>query len=145
MVKKRVTGSKSPVSTTGRQPQQALTAVELEIMTIVWRLGEGTVRDVMAALPADRPLAYTSVSTMLRILEQKGIVASRPATAGGVAHLYAPRISKEAYEGAALRELVAKVFDNTPEQLVARLLDEKSLSKDDLERIKKLVEERLAP
>ena len=49
------------------RPERLLTEVELELMTILWRVGGGTAGEVLAALPADRPLAYTSVSTMLRI------------------------------------------------------------------------------
>ena len=61
-------------------PDRLLTEVELELMSILWRLGSGSVRDVMAELPEERRgLAYTSVSTVLRILEQKGFVSSTPA------------------------------------------------------------------
>ncbi|HEY0706619.1 MAG TPA: BlaI/MecI/CopY family transcriptional regulator, partial [Polyangia bacterium] len=57
-------------------PEKSLTEVELELMTILWQLGGGTVNEVMAALPEGRTLAYTSVSTILRILEQKGVLSA---------------------------------------------------------------------
>lgn len=56
------------------EESKPLTPVELELMQLVWKLGEVSVADVLAALPPERKLAYTSVSTVLRILEQKGVV-----------------------------------------------------------------------
>jgi predicted transcriptional regulator len=116
-----------------------LTETELEIMSILWRLGEGTVNEVMERLPADRKLAYTSVSTMLRILEQKKIVGSKKIGRG---HLYSPLLVKEKYEAASLNHLVKKVFDGTPTSLVKRLLDVGNISDEDLREIENLIEER---
>src|SRR5438445_756545 len=59
-----------------KAPDRLLTEVELELMNIVWELGGGTVADVIARLPPERPLAYTSVATMLRILEQNGVLVT---------------------------------------------------------------------
>ena len=59
------------------EEKSLLTKTELELMNLLWDLGEGSVRDVMAALPQDRDLAYTSVSTILRILEKKEFLKSR--------------------------------------------------------------------
>ncbi len=56
-----------------------LTATELELMMILWKIGKGSVRDIMDQLPAERDLAYTSVSTIIRILEKKGFVAATKA------------------------------------------------------------------
>ena len=117
----------------GRQ----LTEVELELMTILWKIGEGTVNDVLLALPAARKLAYTSVSTILRILEQKGIVGSRKEGRG---HVYLPKLEKEAYEASSLRHLVTRVFDGTPAALVRRLLETERLSEEELAEIRVLLE-----
>ena len=117
-----------------------LTEVELELMTLLWRLGEGTVTEVQGALPAARKLAYTSVSTMLRILEQKGIVTSRKAGRG---HVYLPRLAKAEYEAASLKHLVQNVFDGTPSSLVRRLVEQDDLSAEELGEIRALLEERL--
>lgn len=116
-----------------------LTKVELELMKHLWKIGEGAVRDVITALPADRKLAYTSVSTILRILEQKGILQSRKQ---GRSHIYTPTIEKEHYETDSLMNYVKNVFDDTPAMLVKRLLDTESLSADDIEAIKKLIDEK---
>jgi predicted transcriptional regulator len=123
-----------------KKPEKLLTEVETELMTILWKLGEGTVNDVIAALPGERKLAYTSVSTMLRILEQKQVIESRKEGRG---HVYVPRLAKEAYEAVTLRHLVKRVFDGTPSSLVRRLLDDKNLSEEDLKTIRELIDERL--
>lgn len=117
-----------------------LTEVELEMMNQLWRLGEAGVADVQNALLPSRKLAYTSVSTMLRILETKGIVGSRKEGRG---HLYFPKLDKAKYEATALDFVVEKVFDGAPSSLVRRLVDHDSLSKEDLRELQKLLEERL--
>ncbi len=119
-----------------------LTEAELELMTILWRVGEATVRQVMGELPSDRALAYTSVSTILRILEGKKIVATRKE---GQAHFYAPLLEKSEYERTSLERLVTTVFDGEASALVARLIDTESLDKAELDRLRKLLDERLAP
>ncbi|MET0406053.1 MAG: BlaI/MecI/CopY family transcriptional regulator [Cystobacter sp.] len=113
-----------------------LTPVELELMQVVWRLGEVSVADVLAALPPERPLAYTSVSTVLRILEQKGVVGSRKEGRG---HLYSALLAREVYERRSVRHLVDTVFEGTPSSLVARLVEELPLSPEELARIRALL------
>ena len=119
--------------------EKLLTEVELEMMSILWRAGEATVSDVLQALPPDRKLAYTSVSTMLRILEQKDVVGSHKAGRG---HLYFPKLKKEDYEAKSVRHLVDSVFDRSPLQLVQRLLQVESLSGDEIAQIRKLLREK---
>lgn len=117
-----------------------LTDAELELMTILWKLGQGSVNEVMAELPEGRDLAYTSVSTILRILEQKRILSTRKEGRG---HLYIPKITKAEYEEATLSKVVAKVFDGAPVALVKQLLDTSKLSESDLKEIQKLLNERM--
>lgn len=119
--------------------ERLLTEVELEMMNILWKRSGGTVNDVLAALPPQRKLAYTSVSTMLRILEQKGIVKSRKEGRG---HIYYPKLEKHEYETKSLQHIVRNVFDGAPAQLVQRLLEVESLSDDEIEGIKRLLKER---
>ena len=107
-------------------------------MNILWREGGGTVANVLAALPAERQLAYTSVSTILRILEQKKVVASEKVGRG---HRYVPLVAKEAYEAFALDEVVGKVFDGQPLALVRRLVDTKGLTRKDIAALKALLDE----
>ena len=121
--------------------ERLLTEVELELMTILWRLGEGSVNDVLAALPPARKLAYTSVSTIFRILETKKVVLSRKEGRG---HIYVPRLQKDKYEALTVQHVVSKVFDGAPASLVRRLLDESELTEEELKAIRKLVNERLS-
>jgi predicted transcriptional regulator len=113
-----------------------LTDVELELMTILWRKGEGTVNDVIENLSKDRDLAYTSVSTIMRILEQKKILKTRKEGRG---HIYIPVLMKEEFEKKTLLHVVDKVFEGAPSALVKQLLDSTKLSEKDLREIKELV------
>jgi len=113
-----------------------LTDVELELMTILWRIGEGSVAQVIDELPEERDLAYTSVSTILRILEQKKILGTRKEGRG---HMYIPILSKTDYETKTVRHVVNRVFEGTPITLIKRLLDTVAINDKELEEIKKLI------
>lgn len=115
-----------------------LTAVEFELMSILWRLGEGSVNDVLDQLPKERNLAYTSVSTILRILEQKSIVNIRKEGRG---HIYIPVINKSEYEAVAVKDVVERVFGGTPAALVKQLLGSGGVSDLELAEIKRLIAE----
>jgi len=115
-----------------------LTETELELMTILWRLGEGSVADVIEHLPKERDLAYTSVSTILRILEQKGILKTRKEGRG---HIYTPQIKKSEYEAKTVKHVVDRVFDGTPVALVRQLLDTVKLDENDLRELKNLLDQ----
>ncbi len=117
-----------------------LTEVELEFMNELWALGEGTVRDVLNQLPEDRNLAYTSAATILRILEQKEFATSRKE---GKKHVYAPALEKDAYQTRSLKDLSMKLFDDAPASLVARLVDDDTLTEEALGQIRALVDRRL--
>jgi predicted transcriptional regulator len=116
--------------------EKRLTDVELELMGLLWKLGEGTVADVQAALPAERPLAYTSVSTMLRILESKGVVMSRK---HGRGHIYVPVIRKSDYEAHAVKDVVNRVFEGMPVALVRQLLENVRLSDEEVSELRGLI------
>lgn len=120
--------------------KKLLTEMELELMNILWDLQEGTVRDVLERLPRERDLAYTTVATTIRILEDKKVVTSRKQ---GKAHIFTPILLKESYEARSLNHMVKKVFNNAPVSIVARLINEQNISKEELEEMKKLLEERL--
>ena len=117
-----------------------LTEVELELMGILWKIREGTVHEVIESLPKERKLAYTSVSTMLRILEQKKVLGSRKEGRG---HIYFPRLNKDEYEATSLHHLVKKVFDGAPSGVVRRLIETDGLTEDDLRAIQELIANKL--
>jgi predicted transcriptional regulator len=125
---------------TKNKESKPLTEVELELMNILWKIGEGSVHHVIDQLPKTRTLAYTSVSTMLRILEQKEIVGSRKE---GKGHIYFPLLSKEEYEAFAVQSVVQKVFDGAPVAMVKQLLDSTQLTTEELKEIQTLLSSKL--
>ncbi len=119
-----------------KHAEKLLTEVELELMTILWRLGEGPVADVIEHLPKDRDLAYTSVSTILRILEQKKVLKTRKEGRG---HIYIPLLKKSEYEAKTVKHVVERVFDGTPVALVRQLLESGDVSEKEMAELKKLI------
>ena len=130
---------KARVSRSTQPIEKPLTATELERMNVIWRIGPCSVLQVVEQLRPERELAYTSVSTIVRILEQKGYVVS---SKEGRGHLYEAAVSKEDYQRSTVQRMVTSVFDNTPALLVRRLLDTESLSLDDLAQIRALLRKK---
>lgn len=125
-----------------------LTPVELELMTILWTLGQGTVRDVMMHLPKNRLLAYTSVSTILRILQEKKILGAKKANKtdktekSSKPHIYYPLISKEHYSRYSLRKMLNQVFSGNSLNLVSHLVNSDALSLKEIAEIEKLLKSK---
>ena len=111
-----------------------LTEVELELMTVIWSLEKATVKEVISHMSKDRSLAYTTVATVMKILEQKGFLTCHK---DSHAHTFSPAVSKKSYESTCLDHVVTNVFDGEPVALVQRLLDVRKLSKSEIEAIKK--------
>lgn len=116
--------------------EKLLTESELELMQILWKLSEGSVADVLEAIQESPKPAYTTVSTLLRILEQKEVLKTRKEGRG---HVYIPKISKELYEAKAVRQVVNRVFEGTPVALVKQLLASGDLNKKEIEEIRALL------
>lgn len=116
-----------------------LTAAELEMMNVIWRIGPCSVAQVREQLMPQRELAYTSVSTIVRILEQKGYVTSEKQGRG---HVYDAAVPKERYQALSLTRIVRNVFDGAPSLLVQRLLATETLSPEELAQIRSLLRER---
>jgi len=111
---------------------------ELDVMSVLWDVGPATVAEVRERIADD--LAYTTVLTILRTLEQKGYVSH---TEDGRAHRYKPLVKREVAGRTALRRLVDKVFDGSPELLLTQLVSDKNLSDEELRRLRKLLADRL--
>src|SRR6187549_2149643 len=107
---------------------------ELDVMGVLWDLGSGTVAEVRDKLPAD--LAYTTVLTILRNLEAKELVTH---TAEGKAHRYVPKVARRAARRSALTRIVDKLFHGSPEQLIAQLVEDESLTAEDMQRLRALL------
>lgn len=113
-----------------------LTQVELELMEILWKIHQGTVRDVMTHLAIDRDLAYTSVSTILRILEQKKFLTTEKL---GRQHIYIPTLNKKTFLNHSINKIVNQNFSGNFIDLVAYLVNKQDLSKNDIKQIEKLI------
>ena len=111
---------------------------ELDVMKVLWSRGPSTAAEVRDALADDAglDLAYNSVLTILRILEEKGYVDH---TVEGRAHRYLPLVAHSAARRNALARLVDKLFHGSPEQLVAQLVQDDALSAEDLKRLRALL------
>jgi len=110
-------------------------------MSVLWSKQSATVHDVLEALPRDA--AYTSVLTVLRILEKKGYVVHRADPAGGRAHVYSPCVPATKARRLHVRDLIDRLFGGSSEELVVGLLEDESLSRAELEQMKELIEGRL--
>lgn len=111
---------------------------ELDIMDVLWEQGAATVAEVRDALQDD--LAYTTVLTILRTLEEKGYVAHDEE---GRAHRYRPLVAKAKAEKSAVSKLVKKLFKGSPELLLTQLVADRKLTADDLKRMRALIDEQL--
>lgn len=112
---------------------------ELDVMSILWRTGGATVSEVRDQLGDD--LAYTSVLSALQTLEDKGYVTHE---AEGRAYRYLPLIEPEEAGRNALSRILDKVFHGSAESLLAQLVEERNLSRAELERMRRVLEERLS-
>ena len=121
-----------------RKKSTNLTGAELRLMDILWTKGRANTAEVMKALPGDAHLAYTTVLTTLRILEDKGYLRH---TKDGTAFVYEPVIDQASVRRSALRELISSFFQNSPELLVSNLIADEQLSSKHLRRLKKMIEE----
>jgi BlaI family penicillinase repressor len=118
-----------------RNKPKVLTKAELRIMDVLWEKRRATVADVVAALPPP-PLAYTTILTMLRILEQKQVVARTP---DGRAHIYRPLVEREEAATSAVSDVVRSFFSDSKTALAVRLMEQERPSQDELASIKALI------
>ena len=114
-----------------------LTQRELDIMSVLWELGEATVNEVRERV--DPGLAYTSVSTMIRTLEIKGYVSHRRGE--GKTHVYYPVIDAEAAGETALGRVLDKIYGGSPLKLLAHLVEQRKLSDKELARMRDLLKQ----
>src|ERR1700728_1617478 len=123
------------------KPSNTLTEAELRIMRILWERGESLVSELVAAMPESTPLAYTSVLTTVRILEQKGYVRHRQE---GRAFVYRPSVAEHEASRSEVRNVLNRFFGNSREQLVLSLLGDDEISADELQRLKEAIRETAA-
>jgi predicted transcriptional regulator len=112
-----------------------LTQRELDIMSVLWELGEATATEVRDRI--DPALAYTSISSMIRTLEIKGYVSHRRGE--GKTHVYFPKIEAEAAGETALVRVLDKIYGGSPIKLLAHLVEQRKLSEAELGRMRDLL------
>jgi BlaI family transcriptional regulator, penicillinase repressor len=121
-----------------RPAHPTLTPQELAIMKVIWRLEKATVRDVYEAFREKRDIAYTTVMTMMKILEDKGYLNKIRVDR---AYEYRPAKPRHQVIGAMVRDFLDRVFDGAAAPLLVHLAKDRRLSKDDREMIRRLTEE----
>lgn len=121
-----------------RNPQTTLTQQELAIMKVVWRLGKATVREVYEALLESRQIAYTTVMTMMGILEKKGYLKKSLVDR---AHVFTPVRQRQQVVGAMVRDFVERVFDGASESLLLALAKDNKLTARQKRIVRQLIEE----
>lgn len=116
---------------------KTLTEQELEIMKVVWERRASTVRDVYEDLRERKTTAYTTVMTMMNILETKGYLVKRP---DGRAYVYEPAQAKTQVISSMVQDFLDRVFNGAAQPLLLNLVRDHKVSKDDLEEISRLIE-----
>lgn len=122
-----------------KKTSDLLTAFEIKIMTIIWALRSATVADVRQRLKTES-FAYTTISTVMRLLEQKGMLSS---VKNGKTHIYVPEINRDEYEVKALDNLIQTLFREDPSYLMQSLMKSSFLRQADLDEMRELLAEPL--
>ena len=120
-----------------RKQSAALTDAESEVMAVLWRLRRASVSDVVTAMKKTRAVTYSTVQTMLRILETKGYVTHDKVAR---AFVYEPMIDERQARRRALRPLVKLLFDGSPSLLVLNVLEDEEIDPAEREQVRKLIE-----
>jgi predicted transcriptional regulator len=119
-----------------RKRSLTLTDAESRVMSVLWQRETATVGDVVAALRQDRVVTYSTVQTILRILETKGYVTHEKVAR---AFVYRPAVDERQARQRALKHLVARLFNGSPSLLVLNVLEDEAIDRTELRRLKKLI------
>lgn len=121
------------------EPEKELTKAELEVMQILWKLKKAFVGDILDRMVEPKP-AYNTVSTVVRLLEKKGVVGHE---SFGKSHRYYPLVDKETYADSYVRRVMGNFFDGSLSNLVSFFTEREDLSLAESERVIRLVEEAI--
>ena len=122
-----------------RKKSAHLTDAELRLMEVLWKKGAATVGEVVEALEAETPLAYSTVLTTLRILENKGYVRHKK---DGRAFVYKPVVHRGKAQESALKHLLRRFFEDSPELLMLNMMERRQITAEQLTRLRKRIEEK---
>jgi predicted transcriptional regulator len=126
----------SPRSSRARRTLSVPTAAEFRLLEILWRLGEGTIDDLLQASEKNNPLNYKTVQTVLRIMETKKFVTH---SVRGRAFVYQPRVKPHEIRRISLRSLLEKYFRGSRSELLVNLLEDERIEPDELQELESLV------
>jgi BlaI family transcriptional regulator, penicillinase repressor len=119
------------------RPRILPTRAEQQLLDILWRLGEGTVEEIVSASP-EKPLPnYKTVQTLLRVMESKGLISHRKQ---GRAFVFQPQVKREQMSRLSVRTLVDRFFGGSPTNLLLNVLEDKSISAADLSRVEEALQ-----
>lgn len=124
-----------------KEAEEPLTPQELEIMKVVWRIGPATVRDVYEDLLQKRRIAYTSVMTMMNVLERKGHLRKSQQER---AYVYQPTRPQKRVLSSMVGEFVDRVFNGSATPLLQHLIEDERLTDNDVREIQRLLKQRKA-
>ncbi len=114
--------------------------LELQILATLWREGPSTVRQVIDALPDAKPRAYTSVLSVMQVMQKKGLL-KLAAERQGLAHVYKPAVTRRQALGPVMRSMVRKVFAGSASAAVQQLLRDNRVSDEELAEIRQMLDE----
>jgi predicted transcriptional regulator len=121
-----------------RHKSATLTEAELRLMDVLWLKGSATVQQVLETLPAKPSLAYNSVLTTIRVLEQKGYVKH---IKDGRAHIYMPLVGRKEATRFEIRHLANRFFKNSQDMLVLNILEDRGVDAEEVQRLRQLLED----
>jgi len=122
-----------------RPKKPELTDHELQIMKVIWERGSATVRDVYEELLKHRKIAYTTVMTVMGVLEQKGRLKK---TVSGRAYVYSPSQPQNEVVSGMVRDFIGRVFNGMAKPLLVSMLEDGKITEDELDELKKLLKEK---
>jgi BlaI family transcriptional regulator, penicillinase repressor len=116
--------------------------LELQVLSVLWRRGPSTARQVLEALPDGKARAYTTALTVLQVMEKKGLLTHTRDAGGSTAHVYKPAVTKRQVLRPLLRGLVDRVFGGSTSAAVQQLLEESDVSADEVAQIRAMLREK---
>jgi BlaI family penicillinase repressor len=123
-----------------KKPARVLGQQELQIMTVAWERGRVTVRDVYEALRERRQVAYTTVMTMMNILDEKGFLKKTPGE--DRAFVYEPVKSRQTVTRAMVNEFVDRVFGGSANPLMLHLIEDRHVTEEDLDELRRAIKKK---
>ncbi|NQV22994.1 MAG: BlaI/MecI/CopY family transcriptional regulator [Rhodopirellula sp.] len=113
---------------------------ELQVLGVLWEHGPSTVREVMGRLPDGKPRAYTSVLSVMQVMQKKGLLSAKRQK-DGPANIYSPRKTREQIAGPMMKSLVSRVFGGDPALAVQQLLSGSNAATEDVNAIRQFLDE----